>query len=137
MKTGQGIYTISTMTENLRSTALPYFKDFRGNQMLIPVAAEHLLWKWKAYNAACGFVTIDENSIEDHTMCTLGKYMGNLDPSHEMISKVYESHKKVHILSKEVIHAVNSGDKSKINDYLRELDDATTELVHGLKTTNI
>lgn len=51
MRTGQGIFTISTMTENLRITALPYFKDFKGNQMLIPVAAEHLLWKWKAYNA--------------------------------------------------------------------------------------
>ena len=32
--------------------------------MLIPVAAEHLLWKWKAYNVVCGFVQLDEHSID-------------------------------------------------------------------------
>ena len=48
MRTGQGIYTISTMAENLRNTALPYFKDFKGNQQLKPVAAEHLLWKMES-----------------------------------------------------------------------------------------
>ena len=137
MQTGQGIYTISTMAENLRNTALPYFKDFKGNQMLIPVAAEHLLWKWKAYNAVCGFVQLDEHSIEDHTMCSLGKFMGNSDPSHEVVVKLYEPHKKVHTLSKEIIRAVNSGNRSKIDSYLRELDEATTELINGLKTVNI
>ena len=65
------------MAENLRNTALPYFKDFKGNQRLIPVAAEHLLWKWKAYNAVCGFVKLDENSIGNHTSCTLGKHLEN------------------------------------------------------------
>ena len=137
MQTGQDIYTISKMAENSRSTALPYFKDFKGNQMLIPVAAEHLLWKWKAYNAVCGFVQLDEHSIEDHTMCSLGKFMGNSDPSHEAVVKLYEPHKKVHTLSKEIIRAVNSGNRSQIDSYLRELDDATTELTNGLKSVNI
>ncbi|WP_375162380.1 CZB domain-containing protein [Bacillus sp. V3B] len=137
MRTGQGIYTISTMAENSRSTALPYFKDFKGNQMLVPVAAEHLLWKWKAYNAVCGFVQLDEHSIEDHITCTLGKYMRNLDPSHEMVVNLYEPHKKVHTLSKEVIKAVNSGNRSNIDSHLRELNDATTELINGLKMTKM
>ncbi len=137
MQTGQGIYTISAMAENSRNTALPYFKDFKGNQMLIPVAAEHLLWKWKAYNAVCGFVQLDEHSIEDHTMCSLGKFMGNSDPSHEVVVKLYEPHKKVHTLSKEIIHAVNSGNRSNIDSYLRELNEATTELINGLKTTKL
>jgi methyl-accepting chemotaxis protein len=95
MKTGQGIYTISTLAENLRNKALPYFKDFKGNQMLIPVAAEHLLWKWKAYNVVCGFVKLDEHSIGEHTSCTLGKYLEEIkrsNPSHELIAKVYEPH---------------------------------------------
>lgn len=137
MKTGQGIYTISSMAENLRNTALPYFKDFKGNQMLMPIAAEHLLWKWKAFNAACGFVTLEENNIEDYTMCTLGKFMNNLDSSHETVRKLFEPHKKVHDLTKEVIRLVNSGERSQIDEHLRELDDATTELINGLKTINI
>ncbi|MBA9028298.1 methyl-accepting chemotaxis protein [Peribacillus huizhouensis] len=136
MRTGQGIYTISTMAENLRNTALPYFKDFKGNQHFKPVAAEHLLWKWKAYNAVCGFVKLDENSIGDHTSCTLGKHLENTkqsNPFDDMVVKMYEPHKKVHTLSKEVIRAVNSGNRTNIASYLRELDEATGELMNGLK----
>ena len=140
MKTGQGIYTISTMTENLRNVALPYFKDFKGNQALIPVAAEHLLWKWKAYNVVCGFATVNENSITDHTTCTLGQYLDTLkqtNPSHQMVVSLYTPHKKVHALTKEIIHAVNSGDRSNLNNYLKELNTSTTELLTGLKTINV
>ena len=83
--------------------------------------------------------SIDEHSIEDHTMCTLGKInIGDiLDPSHEMVLKLYEPHKKVHTLSKEIIRAVNSGNRSNIDSYLRELNDATRELINGLKTTKL
>ena len=56
------------------------------------------------------------------------------NPSHEMVVKLYEPHKKVHTLSKEIIHAVNSGNRSNIDSYLRELNEATTELINGLKT---
>lgn len=136
LKTGQGIYNISTIAENIRNTALPYFKDFKGNQRLKPVAAEHLLWKWKAYNAVCGFVKLDENSIPDYTACTLGRHLDELkhsNPSDNTVVRQYEPHKKVHALAREVIRAVNSGKRSNIDSYLRELDDATTELIKELK----
>lgn len=141
MKTGQGIYNISIMAENLRNTALPYFKDFKGNQMLKPVAAEHLLWKWKAYNAVCGFVKLDENSIGEHTSCTIGKYLEKLKNSNhsdDTVLRIYEPHKKVHELSKKIIHQVNIGNRSDVEYYLRELAKATTELVIELKKdTNV
>lgn len=140
MRTGQSIYTISTKLENLRNTALPYYKDFKGNQMLIPVAAEHLLWKWKAYNAVCGFVKLDENDVPDHTTCTLGKYLENAkqsNPSDDMVVNLYEPHKKIHVLSREVIRAVNSGNRGNIDNYLRELDEATSELITNIKTTTV
>ena len=54
-----------------------------------------------------------------------------------MVVKFYEPHKKVHSLSKEVIRAVNSGNRTNIESYLRELDEATVELINGLKTVNI
>lgn len=136
LNTGKGIYTISSMAEKLRNTALTYFKDFKGNQMLRPIAAEHLLLKWKAYNAACGFVKLDENSIMDYTSCNLGKYLENLknnNPSNEAVQKQYEPHKKLHALTKEAVRIVNSGDTSKLNDTLRELDMVTSELLKVLK----
>ena len=139
MKTGQGIYNVSTVAENIRNTALPYFKDFKGNQMFKPVAAEHLLWKWKACNAVCGFVKLDENSIGDYKSCTIGRYLEERkksNPSDSMVIRMYQPHKKVHELSRKVIHEVNNGNKSNINYYLRELDKATTELLMELNKNN-
>jgi methyl-accepting chemotaxis protein len=136
LKTGKGIYIISSMAEKLRNTALTYFKDFKGNQMLRPIAAEHLLLKWKVYNAACGFVKLDENSIMGHTSCNLGKYLEHLknnNPSNEAVQKQYEPHKKLHALTKEAVRMINSGDTSKLNDTLRELDMVTSELLKVLK----
>ena len=140
MKTGQGIYNLSMLAENIRNTSLPYYKDFKGSQLLIPVAAEHLLWKWKAYNVVCGFAQLDENSIPDHTTCTLGQYIEKAkqsDPTAEIVKNMDEPHKKVHTLSREIIRAVNSGDQSNIDHYLKELDDATIDLVNELKVLKI
>ena len=41
--------------------------------------------------------------------------------------------KKYIALSKEVIRAVNSGNRSNIDNYLRGLDEATSELITSIK----
>lgn len=131
MKTGQGIYTISSMVENIRITGIPYFKDLSGPQVAKPIKAQHLLLKWKAYNAVFGFVRLKESDIQDHEACTLGKYLGRLkknEPSKELERK-YEIHKRSHELTKIIINAVNSGEKDKIDSYLKELDEVISELI--------
>jgi methyl-accepting chemotaxis protein len=136
LKTGQGIYTISEMAENIRNTALPYHKDFKGMQMLKPVAAEHLLWKWKAYNAICGFVQLDDSNIPDHTTCTMGQHLAQtkkVNPNDPMVVNMFEPHKKIHEVSREIISEVNKGNRNGINHLIKELDDATGTLVKGLK----
>ena len=136
MKTGRGIYSISERLENQRNKALPYFKDLKPNQVTIPVAAEHLLWKWKAYNVVCGFTQINENQIQDHHSCRLGMYLNSLkqtNPNNEQYLKQYEPHKKVHSLTKEIIRQVNCGNTNKIPEYIKELDDVTAELTSALK----
>ena len=132
LRTGQGIYSISTMAENLRVSALPYFKDFKGNDMFIPITAEHLLWKWKAYNAVCGFVKIDENSIQGHDQCTFGKFSANNNIPDDM-KKLIEPHEQIHTLAKEIVRAVNMGERDYLNDYLKKLDLATDQFTEGLK----
>ncbi|MEH7073886.1 CZB domain-containing protein [Neobacillus drentensis] len=136
MKTGQGIYTISELAENIRNTALPYHKDFKGLQMLKPVAAEHLLWKWKAYNAICRFVQLDESTIPDHTICTMGQHLAHTkkaNPNEPMVVNMFETHKKIHEVSREIIREVNKGNKNGIDHLIKELDAATGTLVKGLK----
>lgn len=132
IRTGQGIYDISALAEKFRYTALPYFKDAKKEHFIKSVTVEHLLLKWKAYNAACGFVKIDENSIPDHTKCNLGKHLEQLkesNPSDSDIARRYEVHKQVHTLTINVIKAVNNGDTNKIDGYLKELDEVTLQLI--------
>lgn len=135
MKTGEAIFTLSTITENSRVTALPYFKDLKGNEAFKPIIAEHLLWKWKAYNATCGFVKLVEDDIGEHTTCTMGRYLEVLnksDKAHDTYLTLYEPHKKIHTLSKSIIRSVNTGATSMIDEYLHQLDDATDVFIKGV-----
>jgi len=134
MKTGQGIYNISSMLENLRKTAIPYFKDLNREQSIRPIKAQHLLLKWKAYNAVWGFVKLEETDIQDHDSCSLGKYLKrlkNTNPSKDL-ERRYEIDKRAHELTKTVINAVNCGEEDKIASYLKELNEVIMELIKGL-----
>lgn len=134
MKTGQGIYNISSMLENIRKIAIPYFKDLKPQESTRPIKAQHLLLRWKAYNAVWGFEKLKETDIENHTTCSLGKYLKRLisiNPSKDL-ERRYEIEKRSHELTKTVIHAVNSGEKNKIDNYLKELDEVIYELVKTL-----
>lgn len=134
MKTGQGIYNMSSMVENLRGIAIPYFKDLNRQQATRPIKAQHLLLRWKAYNAVWGFEKLKETDIQDHTSCSLGKYLKRLmstNPSKDL-ERRYEIEIRSHELTKAVINAVNCGDKDKIDSYLKELNEVINELINGL-----
>lgn len=134
MKTGQGIYNISAMVENLRKVAIPYFKDLNREQSIKPIKAQHLLLKWKAYNAVWGFAKLKETDIQDLDSCSLSKFLKRLisdNPSKEL-ERRYEVDKRLHELTKIVINAVNSGEKNKIDNYLKELDEVIIELIKAL-----
>lgn len=102
IQTSQGIYNMSEMTLDSRKMAVQWFKDIYGQERLQYMIAEHLLWKWKAYNVICGFAKTDENSINEYTACTFRKMLDRLiaaDPNSSM-AKLYEPHKNVHALSR-------------------------------------
>jgi methyl-accepting chemotaxis protein len=134
MKTGQGIYNISSMVEDLRKVAVPYFKDLNREQSIKPIKAQHLLLKWKAYNAVWGFAKVKETDIQDLDSCSLSKFLKRLisaNPSKEL-ERRYEVDKRLHELTKIIISAVNSGEEDKIDNYLNELDEVIVELIKEL-----
>jgi methyl-accepting chemotaxis protein len=140
MKTGQGIYDISSMLQDTKQMAVPYFKDLKEEEIKKVTAGEHLLFKWKAYNAACGFVKLTENSLGEYTTCNLGRFLDakkRTNPSDVSVQLMYTPHQKVHDLTKEVIQAVNSGNNSRVNNLLKELNGTTTELLDGLQSIKI
>ncbi|WP_408605274.1 CZB domain-containing protein [Bacillus timonensis] len=136
IKTGQGIYDVSSMLQDCKQMALPYFKDLKGEHIQKVTTVDHLLFKWKAYNVACGFVKLNEDSLGEYTSCNVGRFLENrkqLNPSDEQVRAMYAPHKEIHDLTKEVIHAVNSGNRNNINHLLKELDQATNEFLDGLQ----
>lgn len=138
IKTGQGIYDVSSMLQDSKQMALPYFKDIKGEQIKKVTAVDHLLFKWKAYNVACGFVKLNETSLGESTTCNIGRFLDHkkqANPSDPEVRAMYTPHKEIHDLTKEVIHAVNNGNRNNINYLLKELDEATNEFLAGLKNT--
>lgn len=136
METGRGIYSFSHMLEECRQTALTYYKDFQGNEVLIPVLSEHLLLKWKAYNAYCGFVELNPDDIIGHQECTLGQFLAR--PGHDAATKaLIEPHKKLHNLAKEAIRAINNGEKDRAERYLEELNQVTLEFAEKIQKVNL
>lgn len=135
MKTGQGIFNFSLLTEESRAMGRPWFKDFMGMDMVKPMIAEHLLWKWKVYNVVCGFTKTDENSINEYNECTLGKMIDSniANKSDSPIVKLYEPHKNVHRLSKKIIRDVNMGDRSNVDRDIEELNKNIAVLQEGLQ----
>ncbi|SEV99367.1 methyl-accepting chemotaxis protein [[Clostridium] fimetarium] len=135
MQAGQGIYNLSLLSEESRHLGIPWFKDFHGIENIKPVIAEHLLWKWKVYNVVCGFTKADENSINEYSECTLGLYIesSRSQNPNSPLAKLYEPHKNVHILSKKIIRNINNGDRSNVEDNIRELNANMAILMEGLK----
>lgn len=139
MQTGYGIYDISKLAEESRTIGRPWFKDFAGMDMVKGMIAEHLLWKWKAYNVVCGFTKTDENSINDYSECTLGKLLDNLKTtnSNSPMVKLYEPHKNVHMLTKKIIRNINNRDRSNIENDIKELNSNMSILIDGLKNAKL
>lgn len=135
METGQGIFNFSLLTEESRAMGRPWFKDFMGMDMVKPMIAEHLLWKWKVYNVVCGFTKTDENSINEYHECTLGKMIDNLiaNNSDAPLVALNEPHMNVHRLSKKIIRDVNMGDRSNVNQDIEELNRNIAILQEGLQ----
>ena len=139
MKTGQGIYNFSEMTLESRKLGVPWFKDIFGSERVQFMVAEHLLWKWKAYNVIFGFVKTDEKTINEYTECTLGKLLDNLikTNSNSPLIKLYEPHKNVHTLSKKIIKDVNNGNRSTVENDIKELNTNMAILLDGLRNSNM
>ena len=139
MQTGHGIYDFSELAEASRNIGKPWFKDFHGTDMFIGMIAEHLLWKWKVYNVVCGFIKVDEKSINEYTECSLGKLLEHLknSNSNSPMLKLYDSHKNVHFYSKKILRDVNNKDRNNIETDIKQLNTNMAVLLEGLKNAKL
>lgn len=125
MKTGQGVYNLSDKVIKHRNKAIPWYKNLNIKQSLELSSIEHSTLKWKVYNDLCGFANISENDIQSHNECNVGKYYeavkknGNQD---ELFLKLYESHKELHTLTKELVTNNNQFSHEELKLKLNQLE---------------
>lgn len=99
-------------------------------QSLELAAIEHATLKWKVYNALCDFAHLSEKDIDSHTECNIGGYYESIKNSgngEETFLKLYESHKQLHILTKEIIFGNKPHSEYEINKKLEQLEHYTQE----------
>ncbi len=128
LSVGRGIYDISVNIDAQRLRGLSYMKDQEKSDIQKIIIAEHLNWKWKAYNIVSGFIELKEEDIQSHTECNFGRHMERLRNSGKLQGAAveqYEQHKNIHELTKEIAKAVHCGEKQNIKSLIKELNQAT------------
>ena len=135
--TGDAIYKLSTMIDHYRTNTISKNFIISQEDIIELSITDHLLWRWKVYNHLLGFEHIKENPITSHADCRLGKWYysaGKKLLGDEAIFKdIEQPHAEVHELAKKAIHAFDHGDKGQAEQYLEQLEVASTNVVQKLK----
>ncbi|TCT15529.1 chemoreceptor zinc-binding protein [Natranaerovirga pectinivora] len=136
MRTGQGVYNLSEKVIKHRNKAVPWYKNLNMEQSLELAAIEHSTLKWKVYNVLCNFANISENDIDNHTECNIGRYYESIKKNgnqEELFLKLYQSHKELHTLAKELVANNNKYTTDEINLKLKQLEVHTQNFKHYSK----
>ncbi len=125
MKTGQGVYNLSDKVIHNRNKAVPWYKDLNMVQSVELQAIEHSTLKWKVYNVLCGFADVTEDEIQAHNECNVGQYyemLKNKGNNDQLFTKLYEAHKELHTVAKDIIANKDEYSEAIINEKLNQLE---------------
>lgn len=130
VKTGQGVYNLSEKVIQKRNKAVPWYKNLNKEQSLELAGIEHATLKWKVYNVLCDFAHLSERDIDSHTECNIGGYYEAIKKGgneEKVFLKLYEAHKELHRIAKEMISSSNNYSQDEIQVKLNELEKYTQE----------
>jgi methyl-accepting chemotaxis protein len=94
------------------------------------------MWKWKVYNMILGNITLETETVGNHHVCRLGKWLQTLDRNQngvlEILSKIEGPHSKIHEAAKEAIKAYNNKNSAEAERLLSVLEENSTLVVAHL-----
>ena len=100
------------------------------------VKLDHVVWKGEVYAVAAGRSSKSPNDFADHASCRLGRWYASegreLYGNTSQYKQLDEPHRKVHQNGVEALKALNSGDKAKSIEYLREMEKASQQVMNIL-----
>ena len=127
---GEKIYELSKLVDKQHERQFLYYKDLSNEDSRRLIEVEHLKYKWLVYNAVSGFVKVGERDIQNYKMCNFGRHM-EMQKEKNILSqsqkKLYECHKKIHELSRNIIRDLNNSNLSHIKEMISQLNYETKE----------
>lgn len=135
-KTGKAFFDISQSLDTIRIKALNSRKKIDNSVMIELSKTDHLMWKWKVYNMILGNVSLETETVGNHHVCRLGKWLQTLDRNKnevsEILSKIEGPHSKIHEAAKEAIKAFNSKNSAEAERLLSVLEENSILVVSQL-----
>jgi methyl-accepting chemotaxis protein len=135
-KTGKAFFDISQSLDTIRIKALNSRKKIDNSVMIELSKTDHLMWKWKVYNMILGNITLETETVGNHHVCRLGKWLQTLDRNQngvsEILSKIEGPHSKIHEAAKEAIKAYNNKNSAEAERLLSILEENSMLVVAQL-----
>ncbi|MCH4888611.1 hypothetical protein EZV73_13545 [Acidaminobacter sp. JC074] len=136
-KTGRAVNSISQLISDLRTELLAQTPDLDINTQIEICMTDHLIWRWKVYNMILGYEDLTEAEVGTHHTCRLGKWCDNThfeNPNMcSAIDEMESPHAKLHEVAKKSIREYNRGNTLGAEEYLKELDLLSADVIKQLK----
>lgn len=134
-KTGKTVHVLSQAIDRFRLSMVNESSVKLSAKALLHLAkTDHLLWKWRIYNMIIGYENVRPEDVASHHQCRLGKwYFDEQTKKHLQGTPAYEKldapHERVHVAAKKAAEAYAKGDIKGAEAQLKELEQASTEVI--------
>ncbi len=132
-KTGEVFYTISKMVDRIRIEAIGNIDGLSISNQLELCICDHLIWRWRVYNMILGFDHLSPEQVGTHKTCRLGKWVDtvgmSIDKYRPLLLEMEKPHAALHEQAARAIKAYNSGDRSKAESVLLEMDESSKAVI--------
>ncbi|MTI57449.1 MAG: chemotaxis protein [Geosporobacter ferrireducens] len=139
-KTGQGIFKVSQLNNQIRLGMIKDTQHLAINDILALSRTDHLNLRWRIYNMLLGYETIDVNIVGNYKECRLGKwYYGegrDIFKDNAIFKKIEQPHVRLHEWAKESVVAVASNDMAKAEAAFKEMDSYSDQVIEALDELN-
>ena len=130
---------LNKSSEDLQETVRRFKTKDSDILMLTNAANDHRLFVNKIRSAIGGEAALDPGGLPTHRTCRFGKWYdseGKEICGHLSTFKAIDApHERIHTLCKEAVSAVNSGNRSKANALMHEIEDASHHIANSLEVT--
>ena len=129
----KGVDEVTTIVDKIR-TALSRYKTTGMKEMVLELSkGDHRLWVNRVAAHLNGKAKIDTKTLNDHTMCRLGKwYYGagmKACGTNQSFKLLEDPHVQVHKIGREIIGIYDKGDHERAKEMFEEMERVSQEVI--------